>query len=115
MAARFLEELGYHTQPPRNGPPALYYTTGFSKDEIVELCVLVRAAAVGLPGNTWPPILGLFKSVVVALTYLRRNRAQAELGETFGVIPADDQPRDFWGDALAGQGAQRVCAHGRRA
>ncbi|MGH3829238.1 MAG: transposase family protein [Pseudonocardiaceae bacterium] len=34
---------------------------------------------------SWPPILGLFKSLVVALTYLRRNRAQAELGETFGV------------------------------
>ena len=63
----------------------MYYTTGFNKDEIVELCVLVRAATVGSSSNTWPPILGLFKSVVVALTYLRRNRVQAELGETFGV------------------------------
>jgi len=33
----------------------------------------------------WPPILGLFKSVTVALTYMRRNRVQAELAETFGV------------------------------
>ncbi|MBV9163515.1 MAG: transposase family protein, partial [Pseudonocardiales bacterium] len=34
---------------------------------------------------TWPPILGLFKSVVVTLTYLRRNRVQAEIGEAFNV------------------------------
>jgi hypothetical protein len=33
----------------------------------------------------WPPILGFFKSVVVTLTYLRRNRVQAEIGESFGV------------------------------
>lgn len=38
------------------------------------------------PGlNHWPPILGLFKSVVVALTYMRRNRVRAELVETYGV------------------------------
>lgn len=34
---------------------------------------------------TWPPILGLFKSVVVTLTYLRRNRVQAEIAESFQV------------------------------
>lgn len=33
----------------------------------------------------WPPILGLFTCVVVALTYMRRNRVQAELAETYGV------------------------------
>ena len=35
--------------------------------------------------RTWPPILGLYKSVVVTLTYLRRNRVQAEIGEAFEV------------------------------
>ena len=35
--------------------------------------------------ESWPPILGLFKSVVIALTYLRRNRVQCELAETYGV------------------------------
>jgi hypothetical protein len=35
--------------------------------------------------KTWPPILGLFKSVVITLTYLRRNRVQTELAETYGV------------------------------
>ena len=33
----------------------------------------------------WPPILGLYRAVVVALTYLRRNRVQAELAETYDV------------------------------
>jgi len=33
----------------------------------------------------WPPILGLFKSVAVTLTYMRHNRTQAEIGESFGV------------------------------
>jgi hypothetical protein len=36
-------------------------------------------------GQVWPPILGLYKSVVVALTYMRRNRVQAELAETYDV------------------------------
>ena len=47
--------------------------------------MLVRAATADSPDNLWPPVLGLFKSVVVALTYLRRNRVQVELAETFGV------------------------------
>ena len=33
----------------------------------------------------WPPILGLGYSVVVTLTYLRGNRVQCELAETYGV------------------------------
>jgi len=63
----------------------LYHTTGFTKDDIVELCILINTECIDLPGNTWPPILGLFKAVVVTLTYLRRNRVQAELAESFGV------------------------------
>lgn len=35
--------------------------------------------------KTWPPILGLFRSVVVTLTYLRRNRVQVELAEAYEV------------------------------
>ena len=63
----------------------MYHTTGFSKDDIAELCVLVRKECTDAPGNVWPPILGLFKSIVVTLTYLRRNRAQEELAESFDV------------------------------
>ena len=63
----------------------IYHTTGFRKDQILELCALIHEASQreSLPG--WPPILGLYKSVVVTLTYLRRNRVQAEIGEAFKV------------------------------
>src|SRR5918998_2357691 len=66
----------------------MYHTTGFSRDEILDLCQMVHGkAAERKPedGPLWPPILGLFRSVVVALAYLRRNRVQAELGATYGV------------------------------
>lgn len=63
----------------------MYHTTGLTKDQIVELCVRVSAAVADGEMVSWPPILGLFKSIVVTLTYLRRNRVQAEIGESFGV------------------------------
>ena len=63
----------------------MYHTTGFARDDIVELCALVYKTTAGTSENVWPPILRLFKSVVVVLTYLRRNRVQAEIGETYGV------------------------------
>ena len=59
----------------------MYHTTGFTKDDIVDLCVIIHAAEPKPGINHWPPILGLFKSVVVALTYMRRNRVQEELAE----------------------------------
>ena len=63
----------------------MYHTTGFTKDEITGLCAMVSSAELKAGADGWPPILGLFKSVVVALTYMRRNRAQAEIGESFAV------------------------------
>jgi DDE superfamily endonuclease/Helix-turn-helix of DDE superfamily endonuclease len=66
----------------------MYHTTGFTRDEIVGLCARVHAAneaAAESEKISWPPILGLFTSVVVTLTYLRRNRIQAEIGESYGV------------------------------
>jgi DDE superfamily endonuclease len=45
----------------------------------------VDAGSEGVSRALWPPILGLFDSIVVTLTYLRRNRVQAELAEAFGV------------------------------
>jgi hypothetical protein len=63
----------------------MYSTTGLTQGQIVELCARVRARANQGDPVSWPPILGLFKSVVVVLTYLRRNRVQAEIGETYGV------------------------------
>jgi hypothetical protein len=63
----------------------MYHTTGFTKDQIEELCALISAVKVEETAVVWPPVLGLFNSVVVTLTYLRRNRVQAEIGEAFGV------------------------------
>lgn len=66
----------------------MYSTTGFSRGEIQDLCVLITQAYALMPTHErrdWPPILGLGGSVVVTLTYLRRNRVQCELAETYGV------------------------------
>lgn len=63
----------------------MYHTTGMTPAEIDELCHLVVVEFETTAGRPWPPILGLCRSVVVTLTYLRRNRVQAELAEAFGV------------------------------
>jgi hypothetical protein len=62
----------------------MYSTTGLEKSEIADACVMICAEING-GDKPWPPCLGLYLSVVIALTYLRRNRAQAELAETYGV------------------------------
>jgi hypothetical protein len=63
----------------------MYHTTGFSTDDITELCAVVHATGLRPGRDGYPPILNLFKSVVVALTYLRRNHVQQELAEYHGV------------------------------
>jgi DDE superfamily endonuclease/Helix-turn-helix of DDE superfamily endonuclease len=63
----------------------MYHTTGFTNAQIADLCVLLHDAQRSSGKRPWPPILGLFTSVVVTLTYLRRNRVQAELAECYGV------------------------------
>jgi len=62
----------------------MYSTTGLTRERIVDLCVMIHNVTAASE-RRWPPILGLFKSVTVALTYMRRNRVQAELAETYGV------------------------------
>ncbi len=59
-------------------------TTGLTTAELQELIEKIHQNTP--PDNRdWPPILGLRRAVIVALTYLRRNRCQAEIGETYGV------------------------------
>ena len=65
----------------------MYHTTGLDKAKILDLCEMIQPEAVG-DERTWQPILGLYKSVVVTLTYLRRNRVQAEIAEAFDVSQA---------------------------
>jgi hypothetical protein len=63
----------------------MYHTTGLSRAEITDLCVMINTATADETKKPWPPILGLYKSVVATLTYLRRNRVQAEIAESTGV------------------------------
>ncbi len=63
----------------------MYNTTGLSKAEILDLGARIHVAIAEGEKTPWPPILGLYKALVVTLTYLRRNRAQAEIAETYGV------------------------------
>jgi hypothetical protein len=62
----------------------MYATTGLSPAFITELYKLIDRAATAEDG-TWPPILGLRRALVITLAYLRRNRVQAELAETYEV------------------------------
>ena len=63
----------------------MYSTTGLSREHIVDLCAMIHSETM-TGQRPWPPILGLFRSVTVALTYMRRNRVQAELAETCGGV-----------------------------
>src|SRR5207244_11221122 len=56
----------------------VHHTTGFDREEIIDLCIRINSVQPGAGSPNWPPCLGLFKSVVAALTYMRHNRTQAE-------------------------------------
>jgi hypothetical protein len=62
----------------------MHHTTGFTHDEVLDLCVLISSIEREPNSPDWPPCLGLFKSVIATLTYMRHNRTQAEIGESFG-------------------------------
>jgi hypothetical protein len=64
----------------------MYHTTGLVHDDIVDLCARIHAYAQQreTPVNH-PPMLGLFVAVCITLTYLRRNRVQAEIAESYGA------------------------------
>jgi hypothetical protein len=61
----------------------MYHTTGFTKAEITELCARIEARELPPRMRRWPPILGLRNALTVTLTYLRRNRVQAEIAENY--------------------------------
>jgi len=82
--ACFPKGSGYHTQSRRNRPRT-YHTTGFTKAEITGLCARIEARELSPRMRRWPPVLGLRNALTVTLTYLRRNRVQAEIAENYGV------------------------------
>ncbi len=63
----------------------VYHTTGLSRDEIIDLCILINSEDREPDAPRWPPSLGLFKSVTVAMVYMRTNLTQAQIGEFYGV------------------------------
>ncbi|MGH7867740.1 MAG: transposase family protein [Candidatus Dormibacteraceae bacterium] len=81
----FPERIGLPQSIHQKTGHQMHHTTGFARDEIIDLCVLINSTQREPGALKWPPILGLFKSVVVTLTYMRHNRTQAEIGESFGV------------------------------
>lgn len=64
----------------------MYHTTGLHRDEIVELTERVEAFAGACEQRIeFPPSLGLFTCVCIALAYLRRNYRQVELAEWYST------------------------------
>jgi DDE superfamily endonuclease len=61
----------------------MYHTTGFTLPQVVNIVAMINHAF-PMPARTVgrKPTLSRFTSVVVALTYMRRNRAQAEIAES---------------------------------
>ena len=74
----------------------MYATTGFTEDEIIDLCALIHANEENCDIDLWPPSLGLYKSVVIALTYMRRNRAQQELADTYNTSQPTISRANSW-------------------
>jgi hypothetical protein len=81
----FLEMIGLPHSIRKKRAIGMYHTTGFSHDEVVELCIIINSTEFDASALKWPRCLGLFKSVVATLTYMRHNRTQSEIGESFGV------------------------------
>ena len=61
------------------------HATGFTEAEITELCARIEARELSPKMRRWPPVLGLRNALTVTLTYLRRNRVQAEIAENYSV------------------------------
>jgi hypothetical protein len=91
----------------------MYHTTGLDKAEILGLCEIIHQEVIA--SERTRPILGLYKSVVVTLTYLRRNRVQAEIRRVVRRIAVNDQPSDCRHDGPDRAGAAQVRAHCGRA
>ena len=63
----------------------MYHTTGLTKAAITELCTRIEARELKPGMRRWPPVLGLRNALTATLTYMRRNRVQAEIAENYGV------------------------------
>jgi hypothetical protein len=60
----------------------VHRTTGLYRDEIENLCGSFHEATINRKA-TWPVGFGLYKSILVTLIYIRQNRVQEEIAETY--------------------------------
>ena len=60
-------------------------TTGLAADQIEELVARIWQIVHGDERQAWPPIVGLYRAVVLTLVYVRQNLNQAAVGDLFGV------------------------------
>src|SRR3712207_3821243 len=63
----------------------MYHTTGCSAGQIDIICSRIATLIIEGEEIKYPPSLGLCRSVVIALTYLKTNRREAELAEDHGT------------------------------
>lgn len=63
----------------------MYSTTGFTRRQINNLITLINDMKKSGITINYPPSLGLRTAILITLTYLRRNRTQEDLAETFGT------------------------------
>ncbi len=80
-----LERIGLPHSTGQKQAADMYNTTGFTRAEITELCERIESFPLSLGMRRWPPVLGLRRALTATLTYLRRNRVQAEIAEDYGV------------------------------
>jgi hypothetical protein len=60
-------------------------TTGIAADQIDELVARIWQISQTHEKQAWPPIVGLYRAVVITLVYVRQNLNQAAVGDLFGV------------------------------
>jgi hypothetical protein len=89
---------GVPTLFPRETARRMYHTTGFSKDEITELCAFVHGTGISSGGDGYPPMPSLFKSVVVTLTIYGEITCIRNWRNTTGC-PSRRSPGDHGGHA----------------
>lgn len=59
-------------------------TTGLDADQIEELVVRIWQIAQCRKEQLWPPVVGLYRAVILTLVYVRQNLNQAAVGDLFG-------------------------------
>lgn len=59
-------------------------TTGIAADQIDELVARIWQISQTHETQAWPPVVGLYRAVVLTLVYVRQNLNQAAAGDLFG-------------------------------